>query len=208
MTETPAPRHSPTMGPMSVAAAERLETAPVPERGAPRVAAAEFGRIYDEHVQYVWRALRRLGVVEGSVDDAVQDVFIVAFRRLGDFEGRSSLRTWLYGIALRVARDYRRRAGRGGLELSESLAAAPEAGPQARSEKAEAARVLDALLSQLDDAKREVFVLAEIEQLAMPEIAESLGVNVNTAYSQLRAARKQFEEAVRRHQARDGWRLP
>ncbi|MCC7539162.1 MAG: RNA polymerase sigma factor [Deltaproteobacteria bacterium] len=170
-------------------------------------ATATFERVYDENVQYIWRALRRLGVAEANVDDAVQDVFVVVHRRLGDFEGRSSVRTWLYGIALRVAREHRRRAQRTGVALPDDVEAPSDASPHSRSEKAEAARVLDRLLSELDDTKREVFVLAEIEQLSVPEIAETLGTNVNTTYSQLRAARKQLDEAVRREKARDGWRL-
>ena len=67
-------------------------------------------KIYAEHVAMVWRALRRLGVPETSIEDAVQDVFLVAHRRAGEFEGRSSVKTWLYGIALRVAKDHRRAA--------------------------------------------------------------------------------------------------
>src|SRR5262245_44836563 len=65
--------------------------------------------IYEAHVAYVWRVVQRLGVPESSADDAVQDVFLVVHRKLDGFEGRSSIRTWLYGIALRVARDHRRK---------------------------------------------------------------------------------------------------
>ena len=69
-----------------------------------------FREVYEEHFRFVWRSLRRLGVPESDVADAVQDVFLVVHRRLGDFEGRSKVSTWLYGISLRVARDRKRSA--------------------------------------------------------------------------------------------------
>src|SRR5262245_19722044 len=69
-----------------------------------------FKEVYDEHFRFVWRSLRRLGVPESDVADAVQDVFIVVHRRLGEFEGRSKVTTWLYGICYRVAHDRRRLA--------------------------------------------------------------------------------------------------
>ena len=72
----------------------------------------DFDAVYEEHFPFVWRSLRRLGVDGHSMDDATQDVFLVVHRRLGDFEGRSTVRTWLFGIARRIARDRRRAAAR------------------------------------------------------------------------------------------------
>src|SRR6185369_18089829 len=66
--------------------------------------------VFDEHARYVWRALRHLGIPEADVEDLCQEVFVVVQRKLAEFEGRSELRTWLYGICLRVAADHRRRA--------------------------------------------------------------------------------------------------
>src|SRR6185369_5135237 len=133
----------------------------------------------------------RLGVPQSAVDDVVQEVFVVVHRRLAAFEGRSSLKTWVYGIALRVAREHRRGVRRKsphamhpeGAADPDAVAASPDGAPDAAVARAEAVRVVNDLLEALDDEKREVFVLAELEQLAVPDIDEALAVNVNTVYS-------------------------
>lgn len=181
----------------------------------PRVPLPTFDAVYEQHFDFVWRNIRRLGVPDAQLDDAAQEVFLVVHRRLADFEGRSSLRTWLFGVVARVARDHRRAARR-----KSPHARSPEAsidadlvpddraeGPHDRSERSEAIRLLHRLLDELDDDKRAVFVLAELEQMSAPEIAEALGENVNTVYARLRAARRDFEQAVLRERARDVWRL-
>lgn len=169
----------------------------VPAATAPRT----FDDIYAAHFADVWRSLIRLGVPPANLDDAAQDVFIVVHRRLAEFEGRSSLTTWLYGICLRVAKDHRRRDSRkGGLEpltptLTAGLADAGP-GPQQATETAEAFHALRTILETLPDEQREVFVLAELEQLTAPEMAEILGIKLNTVYSRLRTARQSFEKAL------------
>ena len=190
------------------AAAEVL--LPASESGTQRVRAESTPRleeIYDLFFDFVWRSARRMGVSEGSVDDVVQEVFIVVHRRLGDFEGRSSMKTWLFGILLRVVSDHRRTLRRkGGLTpLPEGLAA-DDGGPDARAETNQRVALLHRLLSSLDDDKRAVFVLAELEQMTAPEIADALGVNLNTVYSRLRAGRKKFEAALGAHRAREARR--
>jgi len=161
-----------------------------------------FETIYEEHFDFIWRSLRRLGVAASSLDDAVQDVFIVVHRRLAEFEGRSSMKTWLFGIALRIAQEHRRRFRRkeGGLEPLEEAVVDNAPSPLEEAEKSEAVRALDRLLAALDDDKRAVFILAELEQMTAPEIAESLGINANTVYSRLRAARHDFDAALARRQ--------
>src|SRR5262249_49177614 len=145
------------------------------------------------------RGLKSLGVRDYALDDAVQDVFVVVHRRLAEFERRSSVRSWVFGIAIRVAHDYRRRERRkGGLEPLDFEVVDNARDPHEEAAKAEALRELAIVLESLDDAKREVFVLAELEQLTAPEIAEALGVNVNTVYSRIRAARREFEAAFER----------
>jgi RNA polymerase sigma-70 factor, ECF subfamily len=173
-----------------------------------------FEEVYEEHFDFVWRSARRLGVHEGAVDDVVQETFLVVHRRLAEFEGRSTVKTWLFGILLRVARDHRRHTRRKaphsirpeGPTDPETLSAGAEQGPHERAAKTEAVKTLHAILDELDDDKREVFVLAELEQMTAPEMADALGVNLNTIYSRLRAARHEFEQAVARHRARDQWR--
>lgn len=163
-----------------------------------------FGALYDEHFAFVWRSLRRLGVPSPLLEDAAQDVFVVVHRRLAEFEGRSSIRTWLFGIAVRVARTHRRRISR--KERFDPLPIdleSPAGRPDGEVEKRRAADFLERFLDSLDDEKRAVFVLAELEQMTAPEIESALGVKLNTVYSRLRAARKAFETAVRRHLAKD-----
>lgn len=167
---------------------------------------ATFEHIYQQYFDFVWRSARRLGVSENAVDDVVQDVFLVVHRRLRDFEGRSSMKTWIFGITLRVISDHRRTIRRKGglapLPDDEVLGDRGE-GPVAALEKRQAARVLHALLEELDDEKRTVFVLAELEELGAKEIAELVGVPVNTVYSRLRAAREAFDGALARYRAKE-----
>jgi RNA polymerase sigma-70 factor (ECF subfamily) len=128
----------------------------------------------------------------------------VVHRRLSDFEGRSSIKTWLFGIVRRVVHDHRRSKQRKPATPTEDFEgiAADASTPYESTEKAEAVRLLHALLGELDDERREVFVLAELEQMSAPEIAEATATNVNTVYTRLRAARKDFEASVARHRAR------
>lgn len=184
------------------------ETAGEPIRHAPTAIPA-FDELYQTHFPFVWRSAKRLGVRAESLDDAVQEVFVVVHRRLADFEGRSSLRTWLFGITLRVVRDHRRSARRRdpGCEVDPDTLRASGGGPAESAEKEEAVRLLHALLDELPDDRREIFVMAELEQMTMPEIADALAINLNTAYARLRTARQEFEQALARHRARDTWRL-
>jgi RNA polymerase sigma-70 factor, ECF subfamily len=171
-----------------------------------------FQVVYDANVDFVWKTLCRLGVRGSAVEDAVQEVFVVVHRKLSTFEGRSSMRTWLFQIARRVAHDRRRtvrrkehpqRPDESAPDL-DAIAADESASPDASASKADAVRVLYALLDTLDLGKREVFILAELEQVAAPQIAEMLGINVNTVYSRLRLAREAFNLALVRHHVRDG----
>lgn len=160
---------------------------------------AAFRDIFSEHAPHVWRALRRLGVREADVPDVAQEVFVVVHRKLPEFEGRSTLKTWIYGICVRTASDYRRRAHVRREEPTDRADEGRRSAPQlADLERQEARALLDAALDALDEDKRAVFVLYEIEELDMPHVAEALGCPQKTAYSRLYAARKQVEAFVRR----------
>ncbi len=181
-----------------------LHEVPAGEPGPPtpaRVPALEA--VYREHQAFVWRALRHLGVTPHAVDDALQDVFLVVHRRLPDFDPSRSLRAWLYGIARRVASEYRRGRARGTRRLvlvhDTSHHRDQQPGP---SERVAAAHMVDEFLRVLDDDKRRAFVLAEVEGMTAPEIAEAEGANVNTIYARLRAARLRFAKAVKRQRLR------
>jgi len=159
----------------------------------PELCHAEFERVYAEQFSFVWRSLLRLGVSQSAIDDAVQDVFIVALRRASDYSGRSSYRTWLFGIAANIARDYRRKWQRAAQHqvLDEQLPAL-EANPHERLDQRRALRLVESFLDTLDADRREVFVLIELEQLPAPEASSVLAVKLNTVYSRLRSAREAF----------------
>jgi RNA polymerase sigma-70 factor (ECF subfamily) len=168
-----------------------------------------FAEVYEEHFAFVWRNAKHLGVQDTHIDDIVQEAFVIVHARLASFEGRSSLKTWLFGILANVVRSHRR--GLRAQTRRESSAdpedvADPAAGPHERAARAEAGHVADRLLEALDDDKRAVFVLAELEQMSAPDIATALEVPLNTVYSRLRLAREAFAAAAARHRARDEWR--
>jgi RNA polymerase sigma-70 factor (ECF subfamily) len=144
--------------------------------------------IYREHFDFVWSVLRRLGVDEADVDDASQDVFVIAHRRLGQFEGRAAVRTWLYSIAMRVAANRRRKHARRDALLVRMPGAVPD-DLEDLAARGQARAILERLLDRLDEHKRVVFVLAELEELTVPAIADLVGENPRTIYSRLRAAR-------------------
>jgi len=174
------------------------------EPPAPTALGARFGAVYREHFALAWRGLRRLGVPEPALEDAVQDVFLVLHRRIEEFEARSSLRTWIYGIVVRVAKDHRRAQARHQKRIAsfaEQLEAtsSPSRTPADEAERREANRILHAVLAGLEDEQREVLVLVELEELPMRDAAEALGIRVRTCQRRLRAARAAFEAALSTH---------
>ncbi len=141
----------------------------------------ELDRAYKEHFAFVWRSLRCLGLPLDALDDAAQDVFMVALRRHSEFRGRSSYRTWLFGIAANVAREERRKGRRAEvLEPIDDALPSSQSSPLEQATDAEAMRFVEAFLSTLDDAKREVFILAELEQMPVTEIADAVGAQSST----------------------------
>lgn len=169
------------------------------ERGA-RDQASNFETVYQRDFDFAWRSLRRLGVPNMQLEDAVQDLFVVVCRRLPEFDGRSQLRTWIFAIAMRVAKEYRRRALRPQVEPHTSMAQ-PPALPSEQCLRKESVELLDRLLSSLDEDKRVVFILAELEEMSVPEIALAVGANPNTIYSRLRAARRDLNAAISQHRS-------
>jgi RNA polymerase sigma-70 factor (ECF subfamily) len=168
-----------------------------------------FKEVYDEHFRFVWRSLRRLGISENDVADAVQDVFLVVHRRLAEFEGRSRVTTWLFAIALRVARDRRRLAH---VRRERNADADPDpiderADVMRDAERRQAIELLEAILDELSLEQRAVFTLFEIEGMTGEAVADVLGVPLGTVYSRLRLAREAFRKSLSRVQARDHFRL-
>jgi RNA polymerase sigma-70 factor (ECF subfamily) len=159
----------------------------------------DFPALFAEHFGYVWQTLRRLGVPERDLDDVTHDVFLKVYHHLGRYEAPRAFRPWLFGFAFRVAADYRRlsRNRRERLEPSdEPHDTAPDA-----VERLVFAERLELALTALQDVeldRRAVFILHELDECSIPEVAETLGINLNTAYSRLRLAREDFSKAARR----------
>lgn len=179
-----------------------------PERTRPEVAsfaavvdlaqaspAPTLRAIFEQTAPRLLRFLRYLGVNEGELDDALQEVFVIAHRRMSELREQAKLEPWLRAIALNVARNQRRARGRRREQPSaEPIEIVAQDGPYEDLERRRARAQLAGLLEQLTDEQRAVVVLYEIEQLPMREVAESLDCPLQTAYSRLHAAR----EALRR----------
>jgi RNA polymerase sigma-70 factor (ECF subfamily) len=156
-----------------------------------------FESVYQEHAGFTWRVLRGMGIPDTAVEDAVQDVFVVVHRRLPEFDGRHSVRTWLFAIAQRVAYEHRRKLRRTEAQepLDEQLHDTRE-GPEGNAAKAQALKLLETVLEGMSDDKRAVLVLAEIEGMSAPEIAAVVGAPLNTVYTRLRRARLELNAAL------------
>lgn len=165
-----------------------------------------FQTVYGTYFEFVWSMARRLGVEPDAMDDLVQEVFIVIHAKLHTLERPEALRSWIYGIVRRTVSTHRRarrtHAAHGSPAVAVTDVASHEPTPFDRTEQNAALELLTHLLSELDEPKRELFALVELEELSVPEAAEALGIPLNTAYSRLRAARQAFEAAVGRHEAR------
>lgn len=169
--------------------------------------APTFAEIYDAHVDYLWRAALRMGLDQAAAEDVIQQVFVAAFRRLNNFEGRASLRTWLFRILLRHVRQHRRSLQRKspyafGSSVDPDQLMAPGDAPDVALARSEASRLVRSFLKELGEEKAEVFVLMEIERMTGPEVAKLLEAPVQTVYSRQRAAREQFETFVERIRGR------
>jgi RNA polymerase sigma-70 factor, ECF subfamily len=167
----------------------------VAPRGAvlPSPSLPDFRQLYATHFAFTWRSLRYLGVPSQQLDDAVQEVWVVVHRRLGEFQGRSALETWLFGIALNVQRNLyrseRRRSAQ--VPLSEELCStSPD--PLLEREGRETWLLVMRFLQTLDDERRAVFVASLLEGLPQGEAAEACGLDVPTVYLRVRSLRRAF----------------
>ena len=170
--------------------------------------ALDIDALYAAHAPFIGRVLIRLTGDGPHIDDLIQETFIIAFRKRATFDGRSLPRTWLYGIAARLAMRHRRGAGRW-LRALGLFAAEPE-GVQAPPDRAlddsrareHAAAQVRAALDRLPFKQREVFVLYELEELDGAAIAELLGIPVGTVWTRLHHGRKRFADIVKKRAGR------
>ncbi len=181
-------------------------------RGPEPIHIPDFPSLYENHVDFVYRSVRRLGVAESAAEDITQEVFLTVHRRLDSFEGRSSLKTWIFGVTLGIVRNHRRSAARHRqargprFEETEHEPEVELPDPHEQVERREALRILHEILHEMDDDKRAVFVLAELEGVAPADIAALEGTKLFTTYSRIRAARAQFKKLASRLCTLRGWR--
>ena len=162
----------------------------------------DLEQIYREHHTFVWRVVRRLGVPDDAVDDVVQETFVVLHRRRTELDWSRSVRGLLYGVARRIAKRVRERSvNRPVLSLVPTADPGPD--PEQRAHARQKAAVVREALDTMDAAKRLVFVLADVEGMTIPEVAQCLQINLNTAYARQRAARKLVAAAIARHRAKE-----
>ncbi|MEO7033445.1 MAG: sigma-70 family RNA polymerase sigma factor [Polyangiaceae bacterium] len=167
-----------------------------------RMSSAEFKILYDRHFALVWRALGRLGVRESDLMDLTQKVFLTAYLKLPEFEGRSLLSTWLWGICRRVAAGYRRSSAMlyevstDPVEVEGSIDT--RSGFNADDSSLSRQIAVEQMLAKLTHSQRLVFTLSEADGLDCPEIAALLDLSLGTVKSRLRYARQRIRREVRR----------
>ena len=157
---------------------------------------SQFEQAYRAEFDYVWNSLRRFGIPERDLNDVCHDVFMVVYRKWDDYDPDRPLRPWLYGIAFRVASDYKKKASNARETLSDP---APPSRPPSVYDKMSKERARDLVMEALQHVeldRRAVFVMAELDGYAVPEVADALSIPVKTAYSRIRLAREEFKQAV------------
>jgi RNA polymerase sigma-70 factor (ECF subfamily) len=159
--------------------------------------------VYAANADFVWATLHRLGVVEADLPDVFQEVFVVVHRRRSSFDASSKITTWLFGICVRCVKGWRRRAHRRREVASETPDQASSESPEADASRGQARVRLARVLDALDPERRVVFVMYELEELSTDEIARILDIPRGTVHSRLFHARREFEKAVQRLEARE-----
>jgi RNA polymerase sigma factor (sigma-70 family) len=155
---------------------------------------AGFRELYEDELDRTWRVLARLGVADSAIEDAVQDVFVTAFRSWYRLRDSTLRHAWLMGIARRIAFRYRRGNQRHARKLDAmgAIATAPAPGPEEALQREQGRARLLEFIAALDAPRRDAFVLGELEELDRKELGAVLGINPNTAYSRLASARRDF----------------
>lgn len=154
--------------------------------------------LYQTEFKFVWRAVQRLGAADGDVEDRVHDVFAIAVKRWDTFDASRSLKLWLYGIAYRVMLDFHRKLGNHEEPVDRITSPAEAGDPEESAVRAQGLSLARQIINSIEFDRRTVLVMHDLEEIPVPEIAEALEIPVNTAYSRLRLARREFNEKVTR----------
>jgi RNA polymerase sigma-70 factor (ECF subfamily) len=168
-----------------------------------------FDDVYAREFDYVWCTLRRMGVPESSLPDAAHDVFVVVFRRLGDFDPSRPVRPWLFGIAYRVASDRRALAynrKESPTDVLPETAAATEPDALQSLERSQRRAMVHTALGSVDAAQRAVLIAHDLEERPMADVAREMEIPLKTAWSRLRLARESLTRALQRAMKRGGER--
>ncbi len=174
-------------------------TDPLPKRQSPSAAPVDFEAVFRTEIGWVLATLRRYGVHDADLEDVAHDVFVVFYRKLDQFDPARSLRAWLGGIAHRVASDHRKRAHVRRETAQDPIDPVdPRPPPEESLDAARARALVREALADVEEQRRPVLVLHDIDGLPMSEIAAALDLPINTAYSRLRLARADFRRAVDR----------
>ena len=173
----------------------------LPTNGTPDMPRPSFAEVYAQHFDFVWRSLRHLGVTPPALDDAVQEVWLVVHQKLPLFEGRSKATTWLFGIALNIARSQRRK-GRAMTSAEPLPDEVPSRSPDPEKTLVgqDAWQQVQTFLETLDDLPRAIFVSALLENLTPAETAEAIGIEVELVYRRVRALRRAFARQLARRE--------
>lgn len=176
---------------------EPLASAP----GAPLPPGAfDFRSIFDAHVSYVAATLGRLGIEARDREDLVSEVFVRVHRALPSYDRARPMKPWLFAFAARVASEHRRLARHRREVFADVEVTSSALGPDQALEQSQARQLLERALAELEEDKREVFVLHDLDDTPVPEVARALGIPEGTAYTRLRAARAELTATVRRLQ--------
>jgi RNA polymerase sigma-70 factor (ECF subfamily) len=166
--------------------------------------ALDFRTIFELEAAYMARTLRRLGVDPADVEDMAHEAFLAVHQKLGDYDPSRPLRPWLFGFAFRVASHYRRgprRKERPGANEPIDVAD-PSVTPDVALERDQRRQMVLDALEHVELSRRAVFVMMELDGIAAPAVAETLGIPVPTVHSRLRLARQDFTKAIVRMRAR------
>ncbi len=159
----------------------------------------DFNQLYEAEFDYVWATLRRLGVPDAHLEDLAHDVFITVWKKWSDYDSSRPLRAWLSGISLRFASDFRDRAWQRREEAHPEPDTTDETPtPEGHVQRLQATQLVLRAMEAIPLDRRAVFVMHELDGLAIPDVAVALRVPLNTAYSRLRLARRDFRGAVER----------
>lgn len=167
--------------------------------------APDFQAIFEAEIDYAYATLRRLGVAERDLADVAQELFVTVHRLLDDYDPTRPIRPWIFGIAYRIVLRHRRQAKHAREVLDDDVDdvdLAPLA--DVAIERAETRELVRAAIQQVELTRRSVLVLGDLEGVPIPQVAETLGIPLNTAYSRLRRARADFARAVLRLRAEEG----